>query len=273
MTQSNIDVQAIPIFNDNYIWIIINVNTKTCVAVDPGDAAPLLAFLESQKLTLEAVLITHHHQDHTGGLDQLHKQISNLNVYGPELESIQGVTHPLEDQQVVKLAAIETVFTIMHTPGHTAGHICYYAEHLGESPSSDQQKPWLFCGDTLFSGGCGRLFEGTPAQMYSSLQRISGLPKNTNICCTHEYTLANLRFANLVDESNSSLKNYITKVENLRRDDQMSLPSNLALELEINPFLRANKPALIAAASRFKGEKLEAGVDTFAALRAWKDVS
>ncbi len=260
----DIHVNAIPIFNDNYIWVIHNQNTGKAVAVDPGTAAPLEAFLQEKNLELTSLLITHHHHDHIGGINDLRRHRTDLKVYGPRYESIDGITHPLEDGDQIQLPDINSMFKVIHTPGHTLGHICY----LSPSPYN-----WLFCGDTLFSGGCGRLFEGTPAQMYFSLKKLAELAQETLVFCAHEYTESNLRFAVKADPNNIALQEYRELVSEKRKKNQMTLPSTIGLECQINPFIRSDLAELTKTVGQAAQKMPETGVETFAALRAWKDFS
>ena len=249
---------AIPAFNDNYIWAIRDGDQ--CVIVDPGDAAPVEAWLSDQGLTLSALLITHHHPDHVGGVSALCRD-RDIPVYGPARETIPEMDHPLGDGDRVRLATPDLELDVMEVPGHTLGHIAFYAPRQG----------WLFCGDTLFAGGCGRLFEGTPEQMHHSLTRLAGLPEDTQVFCAHEYTLANLRFAHAVEPDNADIRVRLEVVEELRAADRMTLPTDLALEKRTNPFLRAECDAVTQAASKQANRALKPGVETFATVRSWKD--
>lgn len=228
--------------------------------VDPGDAAPVLAALQQHKLQLAAILVTHHHADHTGGVAAL-RQATGAQVFGP--------AHEVMPEPLTRLAGGETVqvlgltFQVIDVPGHTAGHIAYYCADMDGAPL-------LFCGDTLFSGGCGRLFEGTPAQMLASLDTLAALPDTTRVCCTHEYTLSNLKFAAVVDPGNEALVHYTTTARSLRAAQQPTLPSTLGLERQINPFLRTRQAALIQAAQGFDASAHDE-VGIFAALRQWKN--
>lgn len=228
--------------------------------VDPGDAAPVLAALQQHKLQLAAILVTHHHADHTGGVAAL-RQATGAQVFGP--------AHEVMPEPLTRLAGGETVqalglnFQVIDVPGHTAGHIAYYCADMDGAPL-------LFCGDTLFSGGCGRLFEGTPAQMLASLDTLAALPDTTRVCCTHEYTLSNLKFAVVVDPGNEALVHYTATAQHLRAAQQPTLPSTLGLERQINPFLRTRQAALIQAAQGFDASAHDE-VGIFAALRQWKN--
>ncbi len=230
------------------------------LVVDPGDPQPVFKALQDLDVKLEAILVTHHHHDHTGGVDAL-RVSTGATVFGPLKETMPEPLTRLKDGD--QLRALGLSFRVMDVPGHTAGHIAYFCENADGTPL-------LFCGDTLFSAGCGRLFEGTPAQMLTSLDRLAALPESTRVCCTHEYTLSNLKFACTVDPDNETLKRYRESAQVLRDNGQPTLPSSLALERQINPFLRTRQPALIQAAQSFDA-KAHDDVSTFAALRKWKN--
>lgn len=249
---------AIPAFRDNYIWAI--VEGDRCTVVDPGDAAPVEAWLGEQGLTLSAILITHHHPDHVGGVSALCRERS-IPVYGPAREVIPEMTHPLKGGDRVRLASPAVELDVIDVPGHTLGHIALHAPTQG----------WLFCGDTLFAGGCGRLFEGTPEQMHHSLSLLAGLPEHTQVFCAHEYTLANLDFAATVSPDDKAVRDRLAKVRALREQDSITLPSTIGEERRTNPFLRADEPQLRAACEAHFGAATESSVDSFAALRRWKD--
>jgi len=251
-------VQAVPAFEDNYIWLIRNTEGPQVAIVDPGDASPVLAAIEKEKLQPVAILITHHHWDHTGGIADLLAS-HPMPVYGPAQETIPHITHPLNGGDTVSIAALGADFNVLDVPGHTAGHIAYHGHGA------------LFCGDTLFSAGCGRLFEGTPAQMLASLDALSALPADTRVYCAHEYTLSNLKFARAVEPDNPAIADYIGRAERIRRDDEPTLPSTLELERQINPFLRCDEPAVQAAARRRAGAPLGSRDEVFATVRRWKD--
>lgn len=245
----------IPALSDNYIWMLHDGHGA--LVVDPGEAAPVLRALAQERVQLDAILVTHHHADHTAGIREL-QEMSGAKVYGPAHERIADVQHPLEGGARVDVLGLS--FGVIDVPGHTAGHIAYHC--AGESI--------LFCGDTLFSAGCGRLFEGTPAQMLASLNTLAALPGQTRVCCTHEYTLSNLRFAREVDPDNQALQRYQAQCSALREAGTPTLPSTMALELQINPFLRSEEPALAQAARRFDAAAAQAQ-GTFAVLRQWKN--
>ena len=251
-------VEYIPIFEDNYIWLILNLTKDKVIAVDPGDAYPLIDYLTSNQMKLEAILITHHHRDHTNGINELKKRF-DVNVYGPQVENIDGVTNPVAEGSQIEFPFLGASFTVMDIPGHTRGHIAYYVPGF------------LFCGDTLFSAGCGRLFEGTAAEMYRSLQKIAALPLDIKLYCTHEYTLQNLKFARLIEPNNVEIQNKINRVLALRATHRPSLPALLSEELTINPFLRCHLDDIVANAEKQAGFKLNSPTEVFKTLREWKD--
>jgi hydroxyacylglutathione hydrolase len=248
----------IPAFADNYLWLLHD--GQQALVVDPGDAAPVQRMLQDNSLQLRAILVTHHHADHTGGVNTLRNE-TGAQVFGPASECIPEPFEPLHEGDSINAMGLR--FQVLDVPGHTSGHIAYYTPAMNG-------RPLLFCGDTLFSGGCGRLFEGTPAQMLTSLDKLAALPGNTVTCCTHEYTLSNLRFAVAVDPDNQALAAYQTHCEKLRQQHQPTLPTSIAQELLINPFLRTRQPALISSARRFDAAALD-DTSVFAAIRQWKN--
>jgi hydroxyacylglutathione hydrolase len=252
-----VTITPIRAFKDNYIWCLRR--GSVAAVVDPGDAEPVLDYLSTEKLELQAILCTHHHADHVGGNTGLLAKYSNVPVFGPSRESIPGIVLRLGQGDRIEVPGLGLEFEVIDVPGHTAGHIAYFGEGL------------LFCGDTLFSCGCGRLFEGTAAQMHQSLSRLAGLPPETLVYCGHEYTLSNLRFARAADPGNPALDRRETAARAALDRGHPSLPSTLRDELAANPFLRAEDPALIASASRFAGRALSDPVQVFATLRQWKD--
>ncbi len=259
---SALQLNAIPAFNDNYIWVLHN--TEQAVVVDPGDAQPVLAFLAQHQLQLTTILITHHHKDHVGGISQLLQHWPATTVYGPAQESIPLRTQAVHDQDKIQLAALGCELEVLSVPGHTAGHVAYFGR-------SDQGEPFLFCGDTLFSGGCGRLFEGTATQMLASLNKLTALPPQTLVCCAHEYTLSNLNWALEVEPNNSDLHDYYQQAAALRAAQQPTLPSTIGLELRINPFLRTHIPAVQLSASNYCSGRASNDSEVFAQLREWKN--
>lgn len=252
----------IPAFADNYLWLLHD--GKRALVVDPGDAEPVLRALEQHALQLESILVTHHHADHTGGVDVL-RQACGAKVYGPATERIPKPFTPLHGGDTVHALGLD--FQVLDVPGHTAGHIAFYTPCCKLEGNS---KPLLFCGDTLFSGGCGRLFEGTPAQMLASLDKLAALPGNTVVCCTHEYTLSNLRFALAVEPGNADLVAYQARCVRLREENQPTLPTSIAQELLVNPFLRTRQATIMAAARRFDASAHDDNT-VFAAIRQWKN--
>lgn len=254
----------LPAFADNYIWMLHD--SRHAVVVDPGDATPVAQALQDTGLQLQAILVTHHHADHVGGVQAL-REATGARVYGPARERIPEPLTRLAQGQSIDVLGL--TWQVLDVPGHTAGHIAY---HCAEVDANGDRSPLLFCGDTLFSGGCGRLFEGTPAQMQASLDRLAALPDDTRVCCTHEYTLSNLRFARAVEPGNTSLLHYQSQCEALRARGEPTLPSRMALERGINPFLRTREAA-VAEAARMHDPQVdpEDAVAVLAALRQWKN--
>ena len=253
-----LNVLTVPAFSDNYLWIIHDgVNAAV---VDPGDATPIMDALNKHKLSLVTILLTHHHSDHVGGVARL-LQHYDVPVYAPRKDPIAHVTQPLDEGDTVSIAALDLKLSVLDVPGHTLGHIAYVAKEQG----------WLFCGDTLFAGGCGRLFEGTPAQMLASLEKLAALPDDTKVYCAHEYTIANLRFAMAAEPGNDTLAARY-KTEQAKREQGLpTVPSSIGLEKSTNPFLRTRLPALanqLIAEGRLDKQD---PVAVFAALREWKN--
>lgn len=255
-----INIQPIPAFDDNYIWMLREDEQDQVWVVDPGDPKPVLATLQEQNLTLAGILITHHHWDHTGGVKKLTAEF-DVPVFGPDNPEIKGITRTLCEGD--HFSILNTEFEVLETPGHTLDHIVFFA--------ADHEPPLLFCGDTLFAAGCGRLFEGTPEQMHGSLAKLQRLPGNTQVYCTHEYTMANLAFAKAVEPDNAAIAERVRSAEALREQGTPTVPTNIALELETNPFLRADAPSVQAAATAQAGQAPSTAEQTFAAIRAWKD--
>lgn len=255
---SHIEIHPIPALSDNYIWAIINTAQQAVWLVDPGEAAPVEAYLHRHKLTLRGILITHHHWDHVNGVAALIEAYP-VPVIGSINNAFDKLTKRVEHGDTVALATQFPVYTVLAIPGHTLDHIAYYAEGT------------LFCGDTLFSGGCGRVFEGTPQQLYHSLQQLVALPDDTKIYCAHEYTLANLQFARMVEPSNQRIIERMNHVALLRANHTPTLPSLLADEKETNPFLRCECPTIRDAVQNHVNRSITDPIDVFAALRLWKN--
>ena len=252
-----IQISALPAFTDNYIWLLQDHATQRCAVVDPGDAAPVQAWLDAHPgWALSDILITHHHHDHVGGVEVL-KNATRATVHGPASENIPARDVALNDNDMLSVLGLD--FEVYAVPGHTLGHIAYYHHGL------------LFCGDTLFAAGCGRLFEGTPGQMYHSLSRLAALPEDTLVYCTHEYTLSNLKFAAAVEPGNPDITARLEKVSRQRHEGVITLPSTLALEKLTNPFLRTAETSVKQKADERNGQRNETPTEVFAALRAWKD--
>ncbi|MEZ9230480.1 hydroxyacylglutathione hydrolase [Vibrio amylolyticus] len=247
-------IKSIPAFNDNYIWVIENSDGR-CAVVDPGDAKPVLNYLEENRLTLEAILITHHHHDHIGGILELVRQFPTIDVVGPEKEPIPTVTHTVKGGETIKL--FEESYTVLDLAGHTLGHIGY----IGGG--------YLFCGDTLFSAGCGRVTEGTYEQMYKALSTLAALPEETKVCCAHEYTAANVAFALAVEPENEHLQKYRDEVNRMRAQNQSTLPSTLKQEMLINPFLRCEEAKVVKSIQN-RTQNIDP-LSVFSALREWKN--
>lgn len=258
---SRLSLLPVAAFSDNYIWLLHD--GQTALAVDPGNAAPLEAALAAHRLALAGILVTHHHPDHVGGLAALRRERPGLRVIGPASEAIDGLTERVHGGQSVQLLGQQ--LRVLDVPGHTAGHLAYVIDG-----PSDGSAPLLFCGDTLFAAGCGRLFEGTPAQMHHSLSKLTALPADTRVCCTHEYTLSNLRFAAAVEPGNRARADYDARCQALRAEGQPTLPSRIGLERQVNPFLRCTEPEVMAAA-RAQGAAGDDAVSVLAALREWKN--
>jgi len=250
-----LEITYIPAFSDNYIWLIKNTQTKTCIVVDPGIYQPVINWLNQNNYQLQAILITHHHNDHTGGVTEL-KTATNADIYAPKLDNV-SCDYPVIGDEILEL--IDYQIKILPTYGHTLGHVSYL---IGNN---------LFCGDTLFGAGCGRVFEGTYEQMFNSLNKIANLPRDTKIFCAHEYTLANLNFAQMIEPNNLLIAERIKQVTELRTINLPSIPSFLSDEINTNPFLRCDKPEVVRNSSNYAGKKLTNNLAVFKALRNWKN--
>jgi hydroxyacylglutathione hydrolase len=254
----SLTIQAIPAFQDNYIWIIQVDGSQHVLIVDPGEAEPVLEAIKQQNLIPVGILITHHHHDHIGGIVQLLEHY-DIPVYGPKIATIPSVTHPLTANDTLIIDPAFPAVTVLDIPGHTAAHIAFLFDNC------------LFCGDTLFGAGCGRLLGGTAEQLFHSLQKIAQLPTNTKVYCAHEYTQTNLHFAEVVEPENSDIQQRIHNTNTLRQQGKPSLPSTLALELATNPFLRCGQPNVIHAAELIAGKQFLTALEVFTELRLWKD--
>lgn len=251
-------IHPIKAFDDNYIWLL--KNGQQALVVDPGLAQPVLDFLEQNKLELTAILNTHHHADHVGGIEELLTHYPKAQVWGPESQSLTTI-HCKSGDTVEPLPGFE--FRCIEIPGHTLDHIAFFNNH--------EEQPFVFCGDTLFAGGCGRMFEGTAEQMHSSLEKLASLPGNTLVYCAHEYTLANLEFAAVVEPNNPELEQRIAQAIQKRAELIPTVPSELTLELATNPFMRCRQSSIQKAASQRSKAVVSNPSDTFAIIRKWKD--
>ncbi|MDX1490071.1 MAG: hydroxyacylglutathione hydrolase [Pseudohongiellaceae bacterium] len=257
-------VTPIPAFDDNYIWLIQSASS-TCVAVvDPGDSAPVLAYLEDHQLSLNAILITHHHPDHIGGVEALAERYPDAKIFAPHSAKIPLAKTRVSEGDYFTLC--EHTFNVIEVPGHTLDHIAYFATSQAEGEYGS-----LFCGDTLFASGCGRMFEGTPPMMSASLDKLRTLPSNTLVYCAHEYTLANIAFARAVEPHNEDLAKRQEQAEQSREIGQPTLPSTIDLELRTNPFIRCHIESVKEMAQNHADKSLETQAEVFGALRAWKD--
>jgi hydroxyacylglutathione hydrolase len=256
---SALSILTVPAFDDNYLWIVHN--GSNALVVDPGDGSAIVQALQKHQLNLKAILLTHHHADHIGGVPHLLTHY-DVPVYGPKNDGIACITQALGDGDPLQIDGLPISLQVIAVPGHTLGHIAYYVSAHG----------WLFCGDTLFAGGCGRLFEGTPAQMLESLEKLASLPDDTAIYCAHEYTMSNLRFALAVEPLNTKLTERI-QIEKNKRDQQLAtIPSFIGIEKQTNPFLRSREDSVIS--TLLSNKRITPGenaVAIFAALREWKN--
>ncbi len=251
-----LEIVPLPAFKDNYIWTLRDA--KRAAVVDPGESEPVAEYLTREGLELVAILATHHHPDHVGGIEEL-VAARRVPVFGPKGERIPALTHPVGQDDAVRIPELGADFSVLEIPGHTRAHVAYYG--LGS----------LFCGDTLFACGCGRVFEGTPAQMLASLQKLAALPDATRVYCGHEYTLANIRFARAVDPHNEALAAREARARALRDAGKPTLPSTLGEERATNPFLRCAEPAVVESADKYLGARAADPVRVFAAIREWKN--
>lgn len=253
-------IEAVNALRDNYIWVLRREGSDSAVAVDPGESAPLQDYLENAHLNLTDILITHHHPDHTGGIEPLVSRW-DARVHAPanERTAIACTTNSVTDGETVALESLGIELQVIEIPGHTLGHVAYWGHDC------------LFCGDTLFSAGCGKIFEGNAQQMYDSLSQLSALPKSTKVYCGHEYTCRNLAFALAVEPENPPARQRLEEAESAQRNGRPTLPSSMGTELEINPFLRCDQASVIQAAAGYADRKMKSRIDTLATLRAWKD--
>lgn len=250
------EILPIPAFTDNYIWTIRD--SSCAVVVDPGDAAPVIDYLSAHGLTLAGILVTHHHADHIGGIDALLERWS-VPVFGPDDPRIPQATHRVREGDRVRVPHFGMELAVLEVPGHTRSHVAYAGDGL------------VFCGDTLFAAGCGRLFEGSAEQMFRSLSKLAALPGSTRVYCTHEYTLANISFAKAVEPANKALADFERVATTRREKNEPTVPTTIALELAINPFMRSDQPGVIAAASVRSGEPPKAPAEVLGIIREWKN--
>lgn len=253
-----LEIIPLPALKDNYIWLLKNKISRHVAIVDPSEAEPVLNLIKSEGLIPIAIMITHHHWDHVGGIPGITEQF-DIPVYTPKTETVAGSTNPVGEGDVVSLAELDLNLEVMDVPGHTSGAVAYYTDEM------------VFSGDTLFTAGCGRMFEGTPPQMHASLTKFKTLPDSTLLYCGHEYTVSNLKFAASVEPDNTAIQERLRLAEETQNLNQPTVPATLAEEKQTNPFLRCAEPEVIAAASQFSGKNLNEAADVFAAIRQWKD--
>jgi len=258
--QPSSGISAISAFSDNYIWLVSN--GSQALVVDPGQAQPVLQVLKEQQLSLTTILLTHHHDDHVGGVAELVAQ-TGAKVWGPASEVLPVCDVALVEGDTFADTELELKLSVLDIPGHTAGHIAFFGT-FGTTPI-------VFCGDTLFAAGCGRVFEGTPALMEASLAKLAALPADSRVYCAHEYTLSNMRWACVVEPDNVALQAWQEHANGQRQLNQPTLPSSIELELACNPFLRVRQPSVVQAASTWAQRELTSPVEVFAALREWKN--
>jgi hydroxyacylglutathione hydrolase len=253
-----LEIIPLPALKDNYIWLLKNKTSDHVAIVDPGEAKPVLNLIESENLIPIALLITHHHWDHVGGIVEITEKY-DIPVYTPKIESVTGSTNPVAEGDIVSLPELDLELNILDVPGHTSGAVAYYAEGM------------VFSGDTLFTAGCGRMFEGTPLQMHASLLKFKSLSDDTLLYCGHEYTVANLQFAEAVEPENKAIQERLCQAKQLREKNLATVPATLEIEKKTNPFLRCEKASVINAASQHSGKKMDQSHEVFSEIRYWKD--